>query len=281
MAQVMLTNRAAASRITDFFVNGDVMPVDPAPTPTSPVPSDSNSGSTDLKKPRKRGRRPKSATARKGSTSAGAKVAGQETKDKSSSGTEASSTKTKGCDNGENPQKPITAFFPVRRSDRRGMSSAEVKVKSREMEIVEKIKAGCEDGLQVTEIEGKGRGVVATKEFHRDDFVVEYAGELVSITTARQREQLYEKDEEVGCYMYYFTHRNKHYCIDATAESGKLGRLLNHSRRGNCYTKVFAIGDRPALVLLASQTIKKGQELTYDYGDRSQTALESHPWLKL
>lgn len=61
------------------------------------------------------------------------------------------------------------------------------------------------------DIEGKGRGVIATKEFEKDDFVVEYAGELVNITTAKQREQLYEKDERVGCYMYYFTHKNKQY----------------------------------------------------------------------
>lgn len=72
-----------------------------------------------------------------------------------------------------------------------------------------------------------------------------------------------------------------HCSIDATEETEKLGRLLNHSRKGNCYTKVVAIGDTPFLVLLASQHINKGEELTYDYGDRSQGALESHPWLKL
>ena len=66
---------------------------------------------------------------------------------------------------------------------------------------------------QVIDIEGKGRGVVATKEFERVDFVVEYAGELVNITTAKQREELYEKDEQVGCYMYYFIHKNKQYWL--------------------------------------------------------------------
>jgi histone-lysine N-methyltransferase SETD8 len=61
------------------------------------------------------------------------------------------------------------------------------------------------------EIEGKGRGVIATKTFEKDEFVVEYAGELVNITTAKQREDLYDKDQEVGCYMYYFNHKNKSY----------------------------------------------------------------------
>lgn len=69
--------------------------------------------------------------------------------------------------------------------------------------------------------------------------------------------------------------------VDATAETGKLGRLLNHSRRGNCHTKVVPVNSRPYLVLVASRDIEKGEELTYDYGDRSQTAIQSHPWLKL
>ena len=70
------------------------------------------------------------------------------------------------------------------------------------------------------------------------------------------------------------------FSLDATAESGKLGRLLNHSRKGNCHTKVVAIDDRPYLVLMASQHIAAGTELTYDYGDRSREATEAHPWLK-
>ena len=65
--------------------------------------------------------------------------------------------------------------------------------------------------LQVVDFDGKGRGVIATKTFERDDFVVEYAGELVNITTAKQREDLYQKDQAVGCYMYYFNHKNKQY----------------------------------------------------------------------
>lgn len=68
--------------------------------------------------------------------------------------------------------------------------------------------------------------------------------------------------------------------IDATEETGKLGRLLNHSRKGNCHTKVVGVNEHPYLILVASRNIKKGEELTYDYGDRSQTAIESYPWLK-
>ena len=75
--------------------------------------------------------------------------------------------------------------------------------------------------------------------------------------------------------------------IDATAESGRLGRLLNHSRKSpNCYTKLVWVPNpvshvpEPHLVILAKRDIVKGEELTYDYGDRDKNSLQMHPWLK-
>ena len=58
---------------------------------------------------------------------------------------------------------------------------------------------------------GKGRGVVADQRFLRGDFVVEYAGDLIDLGTARHREKVYAKDSDVGCYMYYFCCNNKNY----------------------------------------------------------------------
>lgn len=73
----------------------------------------------------------------------------------------------------------------------------------------------------------------------------------------------------------------KHYfSIDATAETGRLGRLVNHSRNGNLSTKAVWV-DGPRLVLLAAQDISPGEELMYDYGDRSKESLQNHPWLAL
>lgn len=72
-----------------------------------------------------------------------------------------------------------------------------------------------------------------------------------------------------------------HFSIDATAETGKLGRLVNHSRNGNLLTKTVMVGNRPHLVLIAKDDLEKGVELTYDYGDRSKEALQHHPWLAL
>ena len=67
--------------------------------------------------------------------------------------------------------------------------------------------------------------------------------------------------------------------VDATAESSRLGRLVNHSRSGNLAPKVIEIEDRPHLLLVARFDILPGKELLYDYGDRSSLSLKYHPWL--
>uniref|UniRef100_T1G895 SET domain-containing protein n=1 Tax=Helobdella robusta TaxID=6412 RepID=T1G895_HELRO len=136
--------------------------------------------------------------------------------------------------------------------------------------------------MQVKEIEGKGRGVVAARSFYRGEFIVEYAGDLIEILIARERESKYNLSSAFGCYMYYFKHNNKNYCIDATAETGRLGRLVNHSRmKPNCKTKVVMVKNVPRLILVATKTIKEGDEILYDYGDRSKESILAHPWLAL
>ncbi|XP_048734635.1 N-lysine methyltransferase KMT5A-like isoform X2 [Ostrea edulis] len=174
--------------------------------------------------------------------------------------------------------KLLTDYFPVRRSGRKPKSELE---KEKRAVLEEKILKKIEEGLEVADLGEKGRGVVATKNFLRGDFVVEYAGELINLSTAKHREKEYSENPKFGCYMYYFVHKNRNYCIDATAESGRLGRLINHSKTAaNCHTKLTEINQRPYLMLMASRDISLGEELLYDYGDRNRDSIESHPWLK-
>ena len=37
----------------------------------------------------------------------------------------------------------------------------------------------------------------------------------------------------------------------------------------------------PRLALISKRDIFKGEELYFDYGDRSENALENFPWLKM
>ncbi|KAH8312283.1 hypothetical protein KR044_010075 [Drosophila immigrans] len=175
-----------------------------------------------------------------------------------------------------NGNREMTEFFPVRRSVRKTKTVVkEEMMRNLEQAVLEE---RCE-GLQIRHFTGKGRGVVAERRFKRNEFVIEYVGDLIAISEATDRERRYALDENAGCYMYYFKHKNQQYCIDATVDTGKLGRLINHSRNGNLMTKVVVIKQRPHLVLLAKDDIEPGEELTYDYGDRSKESLLHHPWL--
>ncbi len=70
------------------------------------------------------------------------------------------------------------------------------------------------------------------------------------------------------------------FSVDATAESGYLDRLVNHSiKRPNLMTKIVEIGGTPHLVLVALKDIPVGEELLYDYGDRDAATVALNPWL--
>ncbi|XP_068190624.1 N-lysine methyltransferase KMT5A-A isoform X2 [Antennarius striatus] len=179
---------------------------------------------------------------------------------------------------GKNSQnRKVTDYYPIRRSSRR--SKTELKCEEKK-HIDDLITKGIEEGMEVQHIEGKGRAVFATRCFQKGEYVVEYHGDLLQITDAKKREAEYAQNPATGCYMYYFQHLCKTYCVDATKETGRLGRLINHSKNGNCQTKLHDINGVPHLILIASRDIDEGEELLYDYGDRSKASIAAHPWLK-
>lgn len=67
--------------------------------------------------------------------------------------------------------------------------------------------------LKIVDFEDKGRGIVTTKAFKKGDFVIEYIGEQIDAATAKQRELQYSKNKNIGCYMYYFKHKNIQYWL--------------------------------------------------------------------
>lgn len=70
------------------------------------------------------------------------------------------------------------------------------------------------------------------------------------------------------------------YSVDATKDNGRMGRLLNHSRKNaNVVTKVIEVDSYPYLCLIAVRDIDKGEELVYDYGERREDVVKAMPWL--
>ena len=60
-------------------------------------------------------------------------------------------------------------------------------------------------------------------------------------------------------------------CVDAANDNGQLGRIINHSRTyANLKSEISTHNEKQHLVFFAKSDIQKGQELLFDYGDRSK-----------
>ncbi|KAG9510520.1 ABC transporter G family member 23, partial [Fragariocoptes setiger] len=123
-------------------------------------------------------------------------------------------------------------------------------------------------------------GVFAIDKISKGSFVCEYAGDLITRREGEKREAFYAR-KGLGCYMFHFSHNSKAYCLDATKPSGRLGRLVNHSRKApNCKLETYCIGDTPHLILIAIRDIVCDEEILYDYGERRKQAIKENPWLR-
>lgn len=103
---------------------------------------------------------------------------------------------------------------------------------------------------------------------------------VIDNSTTKTREDEYSRDDSIGSFMYFFQHKNKRFCVDATEETKYKGRLVNHSTiHSNLKTKVIEIGGKIHLILIANRVIEMNEELLYDYSDRSTTSVSMNPLL--
>jgi SET domain-containing protein len=100
-----------------------------------------------------------------------------------------------------------------------------------------------------------GFGVFADQTINKNKRIIDYAGELISNKQSESREDRYLKK---GCIWVFRVNRN--WSRDA-AVGGNVARFINHSCTPNCWIEV---ADKTIWVR-ASRTIRKGEELTYDY----------------
>ena len=70
------------------------------------------------------------------------------------------------------------------------------------------------------------------------------------------------------------------FSLDATEDDGTFGRMMNHSKTNpNVIPKRLTIDNKPRMFFVAKQSIDIGDELLWDYGDRSKKSLLEFPWL--
>jgi hypothetical protein len=109
-----------------------------------------------------------------------------------------------------------------------------------------------------------GNGVFAVRDIARGETIIRYRGRLITHAVADRR---YGDGGDTG-HTFLFT-LNDHYVIDANV-GGNAARWINHSCAPNCE----AVHDedehnrpeRDRVLIEAKRAIRKGEELTYNYG---------------
>ena len=100
-----------------------------------------------------------------------------------------------------------------------------------------------------------GWGVYATETIPKNKRIIDYAGEKISNQVSLKREIRYMKTGHIWCFK--LTNRT---VIDAGV-GGNDARFINHACRPNCYIDI----KKGIIWIRAARTIRKGEELTYDY----------------
>ncbi|KAJ8362136.1 hypothetical protein AAFF_G00393010 [Aldrovandia affinis] len=132
-------------------------------------------------------------------------------------------------------------------------------------------------GLLTKNIDGKGKGVVATRTFQAGEVVCDYHGQ---IATAQAGKNIHQSTsaEETGYMFFYTNSRQQNMCIDAHSPScechpGKetFGRLINHSHKKfnlkpRYYSAEIDGQEKDVILFFATKNIDVNEELLFDYG---------------
>jgi len=107
------------------------------------------------------------------------------------------------------------------------------------------------------------RGVFARKDIPKGARVIEYVGEKITQAVSNRRADLPLERHKKNSYhgAVYIFELNKRYDIDGFVPYNT-ARFINHSCEPNCETDII----RGKIWILAIKDIKKGTELTYNYG---------------
>jgi hypothetical protein len=100
-----------------------------------------------------------------------------------------------------------------------------------------------------------GWGVFARTPIPKNTRIVAYAGEKITRTECRRRERRQNARGHVWCFIL-----NRRWARDASV-GGNVARYINHACRPNCYVEIAD----DVIWIRASRTIRRGEELTYDY----------------
>uniref|UniRef100_A0A3Q3FEB3 Euchromatic histone-lysine N-methyltransferase 1b n=1 Tax=Kryptolebias marmoratus TaxID=37003 RepID=A0A3Q3FEB3_KRYMA len=125
------------------------------------------------------------------------------------------------------------------------------------------VQNGLRTRLQLFRTSKKGWGVRALQDIPQGTFVCEYVGEIITEAEAEMRQN--------DAYLFSLDDKPEDlYCIDARFY-GNVSRFLNHMCEPNLFAcRVFTTHQDlrfPHIAFFASENIKAGEELGFNYGD--------------
>ena len=109
--------------------------------------------------------------------------------------------------------------------------------------------------IKKSNIDRNGRGLYATQDIKKGARIIDYVGKII---TKKQTEESKKFDNSKPIYLFNL---NSRYDLDGDVYSNT-ARLINHSCINNCDYE----GKDLKLWVTAIKDIKKGEELTCDYG---------------
>ena len=109
-------------------------------------------------------------------------------------------------------------------------------------------------------------GLYANQNIKKGTKIIEYKGKIISV---KQSEANPKFDNEKAIYLFNI---NKKYDLDGDFKFN-IARLINHSCEPNC--EVFGSGLK--IWVYAMKNIKKGEELSYDYGFNYDDDFKAYP----
>ncbi|XP_075713129.1 histone-lysine N-methyltransferase NSD2 isoform X2 [Rhinoderma darwinii] len=114
---------------------------------------------------------------------------------------------------------------------------------------------------KIIKTEGKGWGLIATRDIKKGEFVNEYVGELIDEEECMARIRHAQENNLMHFYMLTI---DKDRIIDA-GPKGNYSRFMNHSCQPNCETQKWTVNGDTRVGLFAVRDIPAGDELTFNY----------------